>query len=73
MQCNAKGAPNPAISWIFDNGELPPHASISNLPGQSILLLSKASKRMEGWYTCRAKNKAGDAFANSSLHVLGLF
>ena len=73
MNCTAKGVPRPALSWTFENGELPPYAAIRNFSYQSILLLSKASKRMEGWYTCRAKNKAGDAFANSTLHVLGLF
>ena len=74
ISCTAKkGVPRPELSWTFENGELPPHAVIRNLPGQYILLFSKTSKRMEGWYTCRAKNKAGDAFSNSTLHVLGLF
>ena len=69
MTCVAKGVPLPAISWTFGNGELPPDATSD----QSILKLSKTSKRMEGLYTCRANNEAGDAFANSTLHVLGLF
>ena len=72
ISCTAKGVPRPELSWTFENGELPPHTVISNLPGHHILL-SKISKRMEGWYTCRAKNKAGEAFSNSTLHVLGLF
>ncbi|XP_067023906.1 inactive tyrosine-protein kinase 7-like [Acropora muricata] len=70
MTCVAKGVPLPAISWTFGNGEPPPDATIRNFPDQSILKLSKTSKRMEGWYTCRANNEAGDAFANSTLHVL---
>ena len=73
MTCVAKGVPLPAISWTFGNGELPPDATIRNFSDQSILELSKTSKRMEGWYTCRANNEAGDAFANSFLHVLGMF
>ena len=73
MTCVAKGISLPAISWTVGNGELPPGATIRNFPDHSILELSKTSKRMEGWYTCRAKNEAGDAFANSTLHVLGLF
>ena len=73
MTCVTKGVPLPAISWTFGNGELPPDATIRNFSDQSILKLSKTSKRMEGWYTCRANNEAGDAFANSTLHVLGLF
>ena len=73
MTCIANGIPRPAISWTFEKGELPSDAAISNLPGQSILILSRTSKHMEGWYTCKAKNKAGDAFSSSSLHVLGLF
>ena len=75
MNCTAKGVPRPAISWTFDNGELPPDAATRNYSDQSILLLSKTSKRMEGWYTCKAKNRAGDAYSNSTLHVLvlGLF
>ena len=72
MNCTAKGVPRPALSWTFDNGELPPDAAIRNFSDQSILRLSKTSKSMEGWYTCKAKNKAGDACSNSSLHVLGL-
>ena len=73
ITCIAKGVPSPAISWTFDKGELPSHAKIRNSPGQSALQLSKTSKRMEGWYTCKAKNKAGEAFSSSILHVLGLF
>ena len=73
MTCFAKGVPVPAISWTFGNRELPQDATIRNISDQSILELSKTSKRMEGWYTCRANNEAGDVFANSTLHVLGLF
>ena len=73
MTCIAKGVPRPAISWTFNNGELPPHATIWNFSDQSTLLFSNTSKRMEGWYTCRANNEAGNEFSNSTLHVLGLF
>ena len=73
MSCTAKGVPPPALSWIFDNRELPSDAVISNISETSILQLLKTSKSMEGWYKCKAKNKAGDACSNSSLHVLGLF
>ena len=73
MNCTAKGVPRPALSWTFDNGELPSHAAISNFSDQSILKLLKTSKIMQGWYTCKAKNKVGEARSNSSLHVLGLF
>ena len=73
LTCIAKGVPPPAISWTFNNGELTPKATIRNLPGESTLTLSKTSKRMEGWYTCKANNEAGDAFSNSTLHVLGMF
>ena len=70
IKCVAKGA---ALSWTFENGELPPHAKSTNLLGQSILLLPRTSKWMEGWYTCRAKYTSGHAFSNSTLYVLGLF
>ncbi|XP_015756444.1 PREDICTED: peroxidasin homolog [Acropora digitifera] len=70
MNCTAKGVPRPALSWTFDNGELPPDAAISNFSDQSTLKLLRTSKGMEGWYTCKAKNKAGDACSNSSLRVL---
>ena len=73
MNCTGKGIPRPVLSWTFNDGELPPDAAIRNLSDQSILQLSKTSKSMEGWYTCKAKNKAGDALSNSTLHVLGLF
>ena len=73
LTCNAKGVPLPAISWTFNNGELSPNATIRNLPGESTLTLSKTSKRMEGWYTCKANNEAGNAFSNSTVHVLGMF
>ena len=73
IKCSAKGVPRPALSWTFGNGDLPPDAAIRNLSDHSILELSKTSKRMEGWYSCKAKNKAGDAYSNSTLHVLGLF
>ncbi|XP_044176851.1 fibroblast growth factor receptor 3-like isoform X1 [Acropora millepora] len=70
MNCTAKGIPPPVLSWAFDGGELPPDAEIRSLSDQSILQLSKTSKSMEGWYTCKAENKAGDARSNSTLHVL---
>ncbi|KAK2556020.1 Hemicentin-2 [Acropora cervicornis] len=70
MNCTGKGIPRPVLSWTFNDGELPPDAAIRNLSDQSILQLSKTSKSMEGWYTCKAKNKAGDALSNSTLHVL---
>ena len=73
MNCKAEGIPLPVLSWTFNGGELPPDAAIRDLCNQSILQLSKASKSMEGWYTCKAKNLAGDARLNSTLHVLGLF
>ncbi|XP_015775123.1 PREDICTED: peroxidasin homolog [Acropora digitifera] len=70
INCTGKGIPRPVLSWTFDDGELPPDAAIRNLCDQSILQLSKTSKSMEGWYTCKAKNKAGDVRSNSTLHVL---
>ena len=71
MNCVAKGNPRPALSWTFGNGELPPDAAISDFSDH--LRLFKTSKSMEGWYTCKAENKAGVAFTKSFLHVLGLF
>ena len=71
MSCTAKGVPRPALSWTFENGELPSDAAISSFSDQSILHLLKTSKSMQGWYRCEAKNKAGEACSNSSLHVLG--
>ena len=73
MNCAAKGIPRPVLSWTFNDGELPPDAEIRNFSDQSILQLSKTSKSMEGWYKCKAKNKAGEACSKSTLHVLGLF
>ena len=73
ITCTVKGIPRPAISWTFDDGELPPDSAIRNFSNQSVLVLSNTSKRLEGWYTCNASNEAGDAFSNSTLHVLGLF
>ena len=73
IKCVAKGVPRPALSWTFNNGEPPPDAVIHNFCENSILRLFKTSKSMEGRYTCKAKNKAGDAYSNSILHVLGLF
>ncbi|XP_067041460.1 tolloid-like protein 1 [Acropora muricata] len=67
--CVAEGVPRAVLSWTFENGELPPHAKSTNLPGQSILLLSRTSKRVEGWYTCRGNYTFGDAFSNSTLYV----
>ena len=71
MSCTAKGVPCPALSWTFENGELPSDAAISSFSDESILQLLKTSKSMQGWYTCKAKNKAGEVCSNSSLHVLG--
>ena len=74
IKCTAKGIPRPELSWTFDDGKPPPtDAMIRNSSNQSTLQLSNTSKSMEGWYTCKAKNKGGVAFSNSTLHVLGLF
>ena len=74
INCTAKGIPRPKLSWTFDNGKPPPaDVIIRNSTVHSILELSNTSKGMEGWYTCTATNKAGDAFSNSTLHVSGLF
>ena len=73
INCTATGIPRPALSWTFNNGKPPPVAEIRNFSEQSILQLSKTLKSMEGQYTCKAKNKAGDARSNSTLHVLGVF
>ena len=54
------------------NGELPTDAVITNTSNQSLLLLPKTAKSMEGWYQCIAKNEAGEQSSNSTLHVLGL-
>ncbi|XP_044174079.1 Down syndrome cell adhesion molecule homolog isoform X1 [Acropora millepora] len=70
MNCAAKGIPRPVLSWTFNDGEPPPDAEMRTFSDQSILQLSKTSKSMEGWYKCKAKNKAGEACSNSTLHVL---
>ena len=74
INCTAKGIPRPELSWTIENGKpTPGDAVIRNSSNQSTLQLSNTSKTMEGWYTCKAKNKGGVAFSNSTLHVLGLF
>ena len=73
IKCTATGIPRPALSWTFNNGKPPSIAKIRNFSKHSILQLSKTSKSMGGQYTCKAKNKAGDAHAKSTLHVLGVF
>ncbi|XP_068691081.1 hemicentin-1-like [Montipora foliosa] len=70
ISCNASGEPQPKLSWKFENGELPTGAVITNTSSQSLLLLPKTAKSMEGWYQCIAKNEAGEESSNSTLHVL---
>ncbi|XP_068691181.1 scavenger receptor cysteine-rich type 1 protein M130-like [Montipora foliosa] len=72
ISCNASGEPQPKLSWKFENGELPTGAVITNTSNQSLLLLPKTAKSMEGWYQCIAKNEAGEGSSNSTLHVLDL-
>ena len=72
ISCKASGVPQPKLSWKFENGELPTDAVITNTSNQSLLLLPKTAKSMEGWYQCIAKNVAGEESSNSNLHVLGL-
>ena len=72
ISCKASGVPHPKLSWKFENGELPTDAVIRNTSNQSLLLLPKTAKSMEGWYQCIAKNEAGEESSNSTLHVLGL-
>ncbi|XP_068691047.1 inactive tyrosine-protein kinase 7-like [Montipora foliosa] len=72
ISCKASGEPQPNLSWKFENGELPTDAVITNTSNQSLLLLPKTAKSMEGWYQCIAKNEAGEESSNSTLHVLEL-
>ena len=72
ISCKASCVPQQKLSRKFENGELPTDAVITNTSNQSLLLLPKTAKNMEGWYQCIAKNKAGEGSSNSTLHVLGL-
>ena len=73
ISCKAKGVPLPKLSWKFDERELPPTAFIMNTSDGSLLQLPNITKRMEGRYTCKATNKAGEEHSTSTLHVLGLY
>ena len=89
MTCNARGYPQPAISWFKDDHKL--HACLSSGPGdcrsapyisnvhkvtnktEGSLMIRKAKTSDGGEYTCKASNPIGSHNASFRLSVLGKY
>ncbi|XP_078342494.1 fibroblast growth factor receptor 1-like isoform X1 [Oculina patagonica] len=69
FRCKARGIPEPALSWNYNDGELPSDVNQTSNKEGSLLELLNTTKDMEGIYKCTAKNTANATTSSASLYV----
>ncbi|XP_061457671.1 basement membrane-specific heparan sulfate proteoglycan core protein isoform X5 [Rhineura floridana] len=62
------GEPRARIEWFKEDGELPPHHSISN----GVLRIEKLDRGCQGVYSCRVSSPSGQAQESARLTVQAL-
>ncbi|XP_013398080.1 peroxidasin isoform X2 [Lingula anatina] len=64
LQCRADGDPNPEITWIHNDNEIPTTAAAENdrykLLEDGTLMIKSAQDVDQGIYECMARNEAGE-------------
>lgn len=71
LQCNAKGEPLPAITWMSPNNRLiSPALNKYQILNDGTLIIQKAQRFDGGNYTCLVKNSAGQDLKVTRLEVL---
>ncbi|KAH6936568.1 hypothetical protein HPB50_019178 [Hyalomma asiaticum] len=68
LQCTATGLPEPSISWLKDGKPLN-MSGIDRFDEGRWLVKRKVTPQDSGFYQCRAENRAGAIYANTSINV----
>ena len=73
LEVFAVGQPTPEICWLKDNQLLQPdkhtNFQFEGVDGHGLLIVEKADKSHDGWYTATAVNKAGRDLCRCKLTV----
>lgn len=71
LQCNATGAPQPRVRWVFNEQEpVDSQGRFRIDPDTRSLTVSRAEVNNTGMYTCEMSNSAGRAEASAYVTVL---
>ncbi|KAK8769536.1 hypothetical protein V5799_013999, partial [Amblyomma americanum] len=68
LRCSANGLPEPSISW-FKDGKPLNMTGMDSLSEGRWLTKSKVTPQDSDFYQCRAENRAGAIYANTTIHV----
>ncbi|KAM9033904.1 vascular endothelial growth factor receptor 1 isoform 1-T1 [Sarcophilus harrisii] len=71
LDCQAKGVPEPQITWFKNNHEIQQEPGIILGPGSSTLFIERVTEEDEGFYRCRATNQKGTVQSSAYLTVQG--
>ncbi|XP_051842484.1 vascular endothelial growth factor receptor 1 [Antechinus flavipes] len=71
LDCQAKGVPEPQITWFKNNHEIQQEPGIILGPGSSTLFIERVTEEDEGFYRCRATNQKGSVQSSAYLTVQG--
>ena len=69
FQCEAEGNPEPKVSWLKQNSNLPAVKRVVPSPGG--LMITDVMPQDQGIYTCVARNILGEVTSSAALTVQG--
>ena len=69
FQCEAKGNPEPKVTWLIQNSSLPADKRV--LSSRAGLMITDVTSQDEGMYTCVARNILGEMTSSATLTVQG--
>ena len=69
FQCEAKGNPEPKVTWLKQNSSLVADKRIA--PSRGGLMIKNVTSQDEGMYTCVARNILGEMSSEAMLSVQG--
>ena len=69
FQCEAKGNPEPKVTWLKQNSSLP--ADKRFVSSRAGLMITDVTSQDEGMYTCVARNILGEMTSSATLTVQG--
>ena len=69
FQCEAKGNPEPKVTWLKHNSNLLADKRV--VPSRGGLMITDLTSQDEGRYTCVARNILGEVTSSATLSVQG--
>ena len=69
FQCEAKGYPEPEVTWLKQNASLLADKRVE--PSRGGLMFTDVTSQDEGMYTCVARNILGEVTSSATLSVQG--